>query len=97
MGGDQGEDQAGREISATELNMLPCVYPWSINVVVYHDPSGKTQSFLNLVYCLSDFGAIVFDVSLNAFRLDIVKLDRLHLNDFLVYARDSRSPVFDPI
>jgi hypothetical protein len=46
---------------------------------------------------LSDFGAIVFDVSLNAFRLDIVKLDGLHLNDFLVYARDSRSPVFDPI
>jgi hypothetical protein len=27
----------------TELNMLPCVYPWSINVVVYHDPSGKSH------------------------------------------------------
>src|SRR4051794_14207599 len=35
------EDQAERVISATELNMLPCVYPWSINVVVYHDPSGR--------------------------------------------------------
>jgi hypothetical protein len=23
--------------------MLPCFYPWSINVVVYHDPSGKSH------------------------------------------------------
>jgi hypothetical protein len=37
------KDQAEREISATELNMLPCLYPWSINVVVYHDPSGKSH------------------------------------------------------
>ena len=37
------KDQAEREISATELNMLPCLYPWSINVVVYHDPSGRSH------------------------------------------------------
>ena len=39
--GNGEEDQAERVISATELNMLPCLYPWSINVVVYHDPSGR--------------------------------------------------------
>ena len=39
--GGEKEDQAERVISATELNMLPCVHPWSIDVVVYHDPSGR--------------------------------------------------------
>jgi len=23
--------------------MLPCLYPWPINVVVYHEPSGRTH------------------------------------------------------
>ena len=41
--GNRTKDQAEREISATELNMLPCLYPWSINVVVYHDPSGRSH------------------------------------------------------
>jgi hypothetical protein len=39
--GEGKEDQAERVIRATELNTLLCVYPWSINVVVYHDPSGR--------------------------------------------------------
>lgn len=46
--GEGKEDQAERDISATELNMLPCVYPWSINVVVYHDPSGRIHLGMGL-------------------------------------------------
>ena len=46
--GNGEEDQAERVISATELNMLPCLYPWSINVVVYHDPSGKIHLGMGL-------------------------------------------------
>ena len=36
-------DQAKRVISATELNTLLRLHPWSINVVVYHDPSGRSH------------------------------------------------------
>ena len=36
-----GIDQAKRDISTTKLSMLPCLHPWPINVVVYHDPSGR--------------------------------------------------------
>src|SRR5207249_10714379 len=36
-------DQAERVISTPELNMLPCLHPEPINVVVYHDPSGRTH------------------------------------------------------
>ena len=36
-------DQAERDISTTELHALLHFYPWPINVVVYHDPSGRTH------------------------------------------------------
>ncbi len=39
---ESDEKQADRMISTGELHMLPHLYPQPINVVVYHDPSGKT-------------------------------------------------------
>ncbi len=41
-------DQAERDISTTRLNTLLCVHPWPINVVVYHDPSGRTHLGMGL-------------------------------------------------
>src|SRR5437867_3636451 len=41
-------DQAERVISTPELNMLPCLHPEPINVVVYHDPSGRTHLGIGL-------------------------------------------------
>src|SRR5262245_58683698 len=38
-----GIDQAGRVISTIKLNALLRFYPWPINVVVYHDSSGKVN------------------------------------------------------
>jgi hypothetical protein len=32
-----------RVISTPELNTLLCLYPEPINVVVYHDPSGRSH------------------------------------------------------
>ena len=37
------KDQAERVISTPELNTLLCLHPEPINVVVYHDPSGRTH------------------------------------------------------
>ena len=45
---EEEKDQAERGISATELNTLLCLYPWSINVVVYHDPSGRNHLGIGL-------------------------------------------------
>src|SRR5437870_10184292 len=42
------KDQAERVISTPELNMLPCLHPEPINVVVYHDPSGRSHLGLGL-------------------------------------------------
>src|SRR6266516_7902929 len=42
------KDQAERVISTPELNMLPCLHPEPINVVVYHDPSGSTHLGIGL-------------------------------------------------
>src|ERR1700730_5065251 len=42
------KDQAERVISTPELNMLPCLHPEPINVVVYHDPSGRTHLGIGL-------------------------------------------------
>ena len=41
-------DQAERVISTPELNMLPCLHPEPINVVVYHDPSGRSHLGIGL-------------------------------------------------
>jgi hypothetical protein len=37
------KDQAERVISTPELNTLLCLHPEPINVVVYHDPSGRSH------------------------------------------------------
>src|SRR5438552_3988383 len=42
------KDQAERVISTPELNTLLCLHPEPINVVVYHDPSGRTQLGIGL-------------------------------------------------
>jgi hypothetical protein len=42
------KDQAERVISTPELNMLPCLHPEPINVVVYHDPSGRSHLGIGL-------------------------------------------------
>src|SRR4029453_7420958 len=39
--GKRKNDQAKRDISSTELHALRRFHPWPINVVVYHDPSGR--------------------------------------------------------
>ena len=40
---DFEQNQAGRMISTSKLHMLPHFHFWPINVVVFHDPSGKTH------------------------------------------------------
>ncbi len=40
---DFERNQVKRMISTGKLNMLPCLYLQPINVVVFHDPSGKTH------------------------------------------------------
>ena len=42
------KDQAERVISTPELNMLPCLHPEPINVVVCHDPSGRSHLGIGL-------------------------------------------------
>ena len=42
------KDQAERVISTPELNTLLCLYPEPINVVVYHDPSGRSHLGIGL-------------------------------------------------
>jgi hypothetical protein len=42
------KDQAERVISTPELNTLLCLHPEPINVVVYHDPSGRTHLGIGL-------------------------------------------------
>ncbi len=41
--GGRKNDQAERVISIPELNTLLCLYPGPINVVVFHDPSGRSH------------------------------------------------------
>jgi len=41
-------DQAERVISTPELNTLLCLHPEPINVVVYHDPSGRSHLGIGL-------------------------------------------------
>src|SRR5437667_6422743 len=41
-------DQAEWVISTPELNMLPCLHPEPIDVVVYHDPSGRSHLGIGL-------------------------------------------------
>jgi hypothetical protein len=41
-------DQAKRVISTPELNTLLCLHPEPINVVVYHDPSGRSHLGIGL-------------------------------------------------
>jgi hypothetical protein len=40
--------QDKRMISTTELNALLRLHPWPINVVVFHDPSGKAYLGMGL-------------------------------------------------
>src|SRR5919106_1124406 len=42
------KDQAERVISTPELNTLLCLHPEPINVVVYHDPSGRSHLGIGL-------------------------------------------------
>lgn len=42
------KDQAERVISTPELNILLCLHPEPINVVVYHDPSGRSHLGIGL-------------------------------------------------
>ena len=44
----KGKDQAERVISISQLNTLLCLHRRPINVVVYHDPSGRSHLGIGL-------------------------------------------------